>query len=482
MDRRLNLGNEVRELKLGSSFTTPKSRASFHTLKYDFKPASVDLSKTATLDVSSNSVVTVSMPHLETSGVPKTVFKGNRSNYTKECVLIIDKVTREITIEKLHHNIQVKKTRSETNHKSSPSSSTKFPLPQPNNNANANANANATTNTHGHGYGHGHGNANTHPNPNPNPYAHGSAHSNVNSTANTSLSVGGNAGPSSGAAATATASAIASTSATSRPSSLENNTQRVSNRTRVSTGIRKTGTFVQRHSPIQGSPSYPHHRSPQQAPAWNANNGQSTLPSIPIIGMDDDFLPTPTPTPPKSSMNNVHSSAGAPASNLDTSHQFKHHHSKKPTSKSSPKINQTPSSNQMAIPVGNIANHTNNYSKMSSSLQNNLYGRNIPVPRQSSSHHHSPKDDTNEIGVILSESSDSSDSSDSDSNSNSNSNSNSSDSESSDDDEDMNLPIPPPPPPPIQPNKPNVVVANNGTASQLYEDLHLSSNSSDSDD
>lgn len=456
MDRRLNLGNEVRELKLGSSFTTPKSRASFHTLKYDFKPASVDLSKTATLDVSSNSVVTVSMPHLETSGVPKTVFKGNRSNYTKECVLIIDKVTREITIEKLHHNIQVKKTRSETNHKSSPSSSTKFPLPQPNNNANANANTNATTNSHGHGYA--------------------------------SSSVGGNAGPSSGATATVTATptapAIASTSASSRPSSLENNTQRVSNRTRVSTGIRKIGTFVQRHSPIQGSPSYPHHRSPQQAPAWNANNGQSTLPSIPIIGMDDDFLPTPTPTPtptpiptpPKSSMNNVHSSAGAPASNLDTSHPFKHHHSKKPTSKSSPKINQTPSSNQMAQP-GYIANHTNNYSKMSSSLQNNLYDRNIPIPRQSSSHHHSPKDDTNEIGVILSESSDSSDSSDSDSNSNSNSNSNSSDSESSDDDEDMNLPIPPPIPPPIQP-----AIANNGTASQLYEDLHLSSNSSDSDD
>lgn len=32
----------------------------------DFKPASVDLSKAATLDVSSNNQVTVTMPHLGT--------------------------------------------------------------------------------------------------------------------------------------------------------------------------------------------------------------------------------------------------------------------------------------------------------------------------------------------------------------------------------------------------------------------------------
>lgn len=36
----------------------------FSNLPDDFKPASVDLSKTATLDVSSNNQVTVTMPHL----------------------------------------------------------------------------------------------------------------------------------------------------------------------------------------------------------------------------------------------------------------------------------------------------------------------------------------------------------------------------------------------------------------------------------
>lgn len=92
MDDRLNLGSDVRELKLGSSFNGNNSRTStsFHTLKCkynkqircdccvgwpvltfpisffpdDFKPTSLDLSKVATLDVSSNNQVTVSVPHL----------------------------------------------------------------------------------------------------------------------------------------------------------------------------------------------------------------------------------------------------------------------------------------------------------------------------------------------------------------------------------------------------------------------------------
>ncbi|KAJ6628019.1 Ell-associated factor Eaf, partial [Pseudolycoriella hygida] len=203
MEDRLNLGSDVRELKLGSSFNGNNSRTStsFHTLKYDFKPTSLDLSKVATVDCSSNNQVTVSVPHLDTSGVPKTVFKGNQRSYTKECVLIIDKVTGEITLEKLNTNIQVKKTRSENTNK--------VISPQP--------------------------------------------------------------------------------SMLPQRASLENSTQRTVSKTKVSTGVRKNaiGSFVQRHSPIQGSPSYQHHKSPQQAPAWNANNTQSTLPSIPMIELDD---------------------------------------------------------------------------------------------------------------------------------------------------------------------------------------------------
>ncbi|KAJ8680350.1 hypothetical protein QAD02_016137 [Eretmocerus hayati] len=113
MAEKLGLGSEVRQLKLGPTFTNDKSTA-FHTLKYDFKPASVDPSKMATVDVGSNNMMTVTVPHLDGAGIPHTVFKGSQRPYHKECVLIIDRDTGEITLERLSSNIQVKKTRSET--------------------------------------------------------------------------------------------------------------------------------------------------------------------------------------------------------------------------------------------------------------------------------------------------------------------------------------------------------------------------------
>lgn len=76
----------------------------------DFKPASVvSGSKNATIEIGSNQQVTVT--HVESSGGSQTVFKGSRRPYQKECVLIIDKNTGEITLEKLTTNIQLKKTR-----------------------------------------------------------------------------------------------------------------------------------------------------------------------------------------------------------------------------------------------------------------------------------------------------------------------------------------------------------------------------------
>lgn len=77
----------------------------------DFKPASVDEHKAASLDVGSNQQVTVTVPNLDGSGTMQTVFKGSHRPYQRECVLIIDKTTGEITLEKLANNIQLKKTR-----------------------------------------------------------------------------------------------------------------------------------------------------------------------------------------------------------------------------------------------------------------------------------------------------------------------------------------------------------------------------------
>ncbi|XP_061704037.1 ell-associated factor Eaf [Cydia pomonella] len=114
-----SLNYDVRELKLGASFTNNKS-SQYHTIKYDFKPASVDVNKMATVDVGINNQVTVTVPHLDGAGVPQTVFKGSQRPYAKECVLIIDRVTGEITLEKLSSNIQVKKTRQESAQKPRP--------------------------------------------------------------------------------------------------------------------------------------------------------------------------------------------------------------------------------------------------------------------------------------------------------------------------------------------------------------------------
>ena len=112
MADKLGLGSEVRQLKLGQSFTNPKSTA-FHTVRYDFKPASVDVNKSANVVVGPNHQVTVTVPHLDGAGIPQTVFKGPQRPYQKECVLIIDRVTGAVTLEKLSSNIQVKKTRTE---------------------------------------------------------------------------------------------------------------------------------------------------------------------------------------------------------------------------------------------------------------------------------------------------------------------------------------------------------------------------------
>lgn len=78
----------------------------------DFKPASVDVSKIAAVDVGAdNTSMTVTVPHLNGAGTSHTVFKGSQKPYQKECVLIINKLTGEITLERLTANIQLKKTR-----------------------------------------------------------------------------------------------------------------------------------------------------------------------------------------------------------------------------------------------------------------------------------------------------------------------------------------------------------------------------------
>ncbi|XP_053669958.1 ell-associated factor Eaf-like [Anopheles nili] len=335
MDNRLNIGSEVRELKLGSTFTSGAPSNQFHTIKYDFKPASVDVNKPAVLEVSANKQVTVTVPHLDGSGVPNTVFKGNQRDYSrKDCMLILNRATGEITLEQLNSGLTVKKTRIE--------SKVSNPPPQ-------------------------------------------------------------------------------------LPTiKVENNTARQSSKTKITTGVRKNApiSFMPKHSPLQGSPSYPH-RSPQSAPAWNANNTQQTLPSIPMIGLDDGMdFGTVMPASSLSSgaasnsssgtstmnnhLNNNSSNIGGGNSNHSTNHhhhhhqnqhhqqqqqqqQQHHHHLSSSTSSSNSNSNSMATSTNSSS--GSSSNTSNNHSNSNSylnhgSVQNNNHHGGGGVGSSGSNHHH----------------------------------------------------------------------------------------------
>ncbi|XP_055481044.1 ELL-associated factor 2 [Psammomys obesus] len=107
-----NLDRRERVLRLGESFEK-QPRCAFHTVRYDFKPASIDTSCEGSLEVGKGEQVTITLPNIEGSTPPVTVFKGSKRPYLKECILIINHDTGECRLEKLSSNITVKKTRVE---------------------------------------------------------------------------------------------------------------------------------------------------------------------------------------------------------------------------------------------------------------------------------------------------------------------------------------------------------------------------------
>uniref|UniRef100_T1GAV4 Ell-associated factor Eaf n=1 Tax=Megaselia scalaris TaxID=36166 RepID=T1GAV4_MEGSC len=235
----LNMDGQVRELKLGSTFNARNTTTAFHTIKYDFKPASVDFNKVATFNIESNNQVTVTVPNVEGSGVPNTVYQGVQRKYTKECLLIIDRDTGVVTLEKLNDNIMVKKTRK------GQSGPARGPLP-----------------------------------------------------------------------------------------SLENSTKRISSKTKVSTGSRKTNSniisapqrsatntapTVMSMSPLQSTLGISGNtRSPIQAPEWKANAAPSTLPSVPMLLDDDDDAMMSYPPQNLFANNQRHSQSQSPGSSSKT--------------------------------------------------------------------------------------------------------------------------------------------------------------------
>lgn len=123
MADKLGLDGQEKDLKLGETFNKNYKDGAYHTIRYDFKPASVDKQKMGTVEVEGNHQVSVTVPHVEGSGTSQTVFKGNHKPVAKECILIIDHVTGEIVLERISQTISVKTTR--------PDGSSRIPTQRP---------------------------------------------------------------------------------------------------------------------------------------------------------------------------------------------------------------------------------------------------------------------------------------------------------------------------------------------------------------
>jgi ELL-associated factor len=113
MAENFGIGPGPHELKIGSSFTGGRGGSKFQTIRYDFKPASVGKRSKGKVEIGEGNSLSVTVPH--SNGTTETNYKGNlKEPGEKECVLIIDRHTGEITLEKLSGHMLLKKTRQAT--------------------------------------------------------------------------------------------------------------------------------------------------------------------------------------------------------------------------------------------------------------------------------------------------------------------------------------------------------------------------------
>lgn len=105
-------GPGAHQLKIGKSFEKKGGNSVYHSIRYDFKPVSVDEDRMGKLEVQENKSVSVTLPHIDGHGA--TNYKGNaKPANTKDCILIIDHETGELTLERISNQIMLKKTRPE---------------------------------------------------------------------------------------------------------------------------------------------------------------------------------------------------------------------------------------------------------------------------------------------------------------------------------------------------------------------------------
>jgi len=88
MAEKFGLNGEVKELKIGRTFEKNPGQSAFHTVRYDFKPASVDSSRDGVLTVDENKSVSITVPHLHGNG--QTNFRWVKSTHHVICRQVFD--------------------------------------------------------------------------------------------------------------------------------------------------------------------------------------------------------------------------------------------------------------------------------------------------------------------------------------------------------------------------------------------------------
>jgi len=104
----------VHTIKLGTSFQpNADEKTEFHTVRYDFKPASIEDVRESFIEFGEKNNVKVYAPKLDESHsiTDATLFAGNSKAVNKDCVLIYDDETGGFVLELVSSNINLKKSR-----------------------------------------------------------------------------------------------------------------------------------------------------------------------------------------------------------------------------------------------------------------------------------------------------------------------------------------------------------------------------------
>lgn len=118
------------DVKLGQSFTNP-SQNGFITMRCDFLPASVDRDQPGQIKITNDKDVDVRLPNMPSADHQSTLFKGTLRPAPKECVLIFNRATGEMTLERISKSAQMKNIRDIPPSKKQPEPQAQNPISQP---------------------------------------------------------------------------------------------------------------------------------------------------------------------------------------------------------------------------------------------------------------------------------------------------------------------------------------------------------------